>query len=123
AQAQASATVYGESSTYTALPAVGRIVARGQGLFGVGGQPVVLLYGAVAAWRAFIPGMSPGRDVAELNANLRVLGYDAPSGDQFAATTGAAIGAFQAANGMQQTGQLLLGSVVFAPRAVRLATR
>ena len=27
------------------------------------------------AWRAFGPGMSPGRDVAELNANLDALGY------------------------------------------------
>jgi hypothetical protein len=122
AQAQASATVYGQSSTYTSLPAVGQIVSRGRTLFGVGGQPVVLLYGSVAAWRAFIPGMSPGRDVAELNANLRVLGYDAGSGDAFTAATTSAIDAFQAAHGMQQTGQLPLGSVVFESGAVRVTS-
>jgi putative peptidoglycan binding protein len=122
AQAQASATVYGESSTYTDLPAVGQIVARGQALLGVGGEPAVLLYGPVAAWRAFIPGMSPGRDVAELNANLRTLGYDAPSGDAFTGATAAAIDAFQAAHQMQQTGKLLLGSVVFEPGAVRVTS-
>jgi len=122
AQAQASGTVYGESSTYTDLPAVGQIVARGQVLLGVGGEPVVLLYGPVTAWRAFIPGMSPGDDVAELNANLRALGYDAPPGDEFTSATAAAIDAFQAANRMQQTGKLLLGSVVFEPRAVRVTS-
>jgi putative peptidoglycan binding protein len=122
AQAQASATVYGQSSTYTALPAVGKIVSRGQTLYGVGGQPVVLLYGPVAAWRAFIPGMSPGRDVAELNANLRALGYDATAGDQFTSATAAAVDAFQAAHGMQQTGKLLLGSVVFESGALRVTS-
>src|SRR5262249_42071427 len=53
---------------------------------------------------------------------LRVLGYDAPSGDQFTPATGAAIDAFQAANRMQQTGELLLGSVVFEPGAVRVTS-
>jgi multidrug efflux pump subunit AcrA (membrane-fusion protein) len=121
-RAEASATVYGESSTYTELPAVGQIVSRGQTLLGVGGQAVVLFYGPVEAWRAFIPGMSPGRDVAELNANLRALGYDALSGDQFTSTTAAAIDAFQAAHGTQQTGKLLLGSVAFEPGAVRVTS-
>src|SRR5262249_47778960 len=93
-----------------------------EGLFGVGGQPVVLLYGPVAAWRAFISGMSPGRDVAELNANLRALGFDARTGDEFTGATAAAIVAFQAAHRMQQTGQLLLGSVVFEPGAVRVTS-
>ena len=44
---------YGQSSAYTALPAVGKIVRRGQGLYSVSGQPVVLFYGPGAAWRAF----------------------------------------------------------------------
>ncbi|HMG25297.1 MAG TPA: peptidoglycan-binding protein, partial [Acidimicrobiia bacterium] len=122
AQARVSATVYGESSTYTDLPAVGQIVARGQALLAVGGEPVVLLYGTVAAWRAFISGMSPGRDVAELNANLRALGYGAPAGDQFTGATAAAIDAFQAVQRMQQTGELLLGSIVFEPGAVRVTS-
>jgi hypothetical protein len=122
AQAEASATVYGESSTYTDLPAVGQIVSRGQTLLGVGGQPVVLLYGSVEAWRAFIPGMSPGRDVAELNANLHALGYEAPPGDQFTSATAEAIDAFRAAHGMQQTGRLLLGSVAFEPGPVRVTS-
>jgi hypothetical protein len=121
--AQSSGAVYGLSSTYTGLPTVGEIVTRGRGLYTVSGQPVVLLYGRVGAWRAFVPGMSPGRDVAELNANLRALGYGHDlRGDAFTAATGSAIDAFQAAHGVTRTGQLLLGSVVFEPGAVRVTS-
>ncbi len=43
--ARSSAALYGQSSTFTALPSVGQIVARGQSLYEIGGQPVLLLYG------------------------------------------------------------------------------
>jgi multidrug efflux pump subunit AcrA (membrane-fusion protein) len=121
--AQASATVYAQSSTYTELPPVGKIVRRGQTLYEISGQPVVALYGAVAPWRAFTGGMSPGLDVAELNANLRALGYgEGLSGDAFTSATAVAIDAFQAAHGLSQTGELLLGSVVFEPGPVRVTS-
>jgi hypothetical protein len=121
AQDQALGAVYGQSSTYTSLPAVGQIVRRGHSLYAISGQPVILLYGPVAAWRALIPGMTPGKDVTELNANLDALGYGRGlSGDTFTGATGAAIDAFQAAHGLERTGQLLLGSVVFEPGAVRV---
>jgi Putative peptidoglycan binding domain len=121
--AQTSGAVYGQSSTYTALPAAGEIVSRGRSLYTVSDQPVVLLYGRVGAWRAFVPGMSPGRDVAELNANLRALGYGHDlGGDAFTAATESAIDAFQAAHGGSRTGRLLLGSVVFEPGPVRVTT-
>jgi hypothetical protein len=121
ATAQASGAAYGQSSTYTALPAVGRIVKRGQSLYAVAGEPVVLLYGPVAAWRAFMPGMTPGKDVAELNANLEALGYGRGlAGDSFTGATASAIDALQSANGVSPTGRLLLGSVVFEPGAVRV---
>jgi peptidoglycan hydrolase-like protein with peptidoglycan-binding domain len=116
-----SAALYGQDSTYTGLPAVGAIVGRGESLYSVSGQPVFLLFGPVAAWRAFSAGMSPGRDVAELNANLEALGYaKGLSGDTFTTGTAAAIDAFQSAHGVSPTGGLLLGSVVFEPGAVRV---
>jgi hypothetical protein len=122
-QAESSATIYGQSSTYTELPAVGQIARRGQTLFEISGEPVVLLYGPLAPWRAFMAGMSPGKDVAELNANLRALGYDpVPGGDAFTSATASAIDAFQAAHGLTPTGELLLGSVVFEPGPVRVTT-
>ena len=121
--ARSSAALYGQSSTFTALPSVGQIIARGQSLYEIGGQPVLLLYGSVPPTRAFIAGMSPGRDVAELNANLDALGYgQGLAGDEFTAATAAAIRALQSAHGASVTGELLLGSVVFEPGPVRVTS-
>jgi hypothetical protein len=123
AAARSSATFFGTTSTYTMLPAVGRVVRRGEALYAVDGKPGLLLYGSVTAWRAFVAGMSPGRDVAELNANLRALGYgDAPAGDTFSGATRAAVVSMQRAHGLDQTGELLLGSVIFKPGAVRVTS-
>jgi hypothetical protein len=115
-EAQASATAYGQTSVYTMLPPVGRIVRRGRPLYAIGGEPTLLLYGSVVAWRPFEPGMSPGRDVAALNGNLGLRG------DAFTAATAAAVRSFQASHGAAATGTLLLGSVVFEPGAVRVTS-
>jgi peptidoglycan hydrolase-like protein with peptidoglycan-binding domain len=122
ASARSSATFYDATSTYTMLPAVGRYVRRGQALFAVDGKPCVLLYGWVTAWRAFVGGMSPGPDVEELNANLRALGYGGGSGDTFGSATQSAIGSLQRALGLDPTGELLLGAVIFKPGAVRVTS-
>jgi hypothetical protein len=120
---RSSAALYGQSSTFTALPSVGQIIGRGQSLYGIGGQPVLLLYGSVAPTRAFVAGMSSGPDVAELNANLEALGYGRGlTGDEFTAATEAAIRALQSARGASVTGELLLGSVVFESGAVRVTS-
>jgi len=115
-EAQASATTYGQTSVYTMLPRAGRVVRRGQALFAIDGLPTILLYGSATAWRPFQPGMSPGSDVAALNANLGV------PGDAFTAATASAVRSFQTAHGMASTGTLLLGSVVFEPGAVRVTS-
>jgi len=122
AAAESSASVAAQTSVYTALPAVGRIVRRGGGLYAIDGSPTVLLYGAEPASRAFAPGMSPGGDVAELNANLYALGYGRPVGDAFTSATAGAIRALQAARGIPVTGRLLVGSVVFEPGPVRVTS-
>jgi multidrug efflux pump subunit AcrA (membrane-fusion protein) len=121
--ARSSAAFYGQSSTFTTLPSVGQIVRRGQSLYGIGGRPVLLLYGSVAPTRAFVAGISPGSDVAELNANLQALGYgQGLGGDEFTAATAAAIRALQSAHGAPVTGELLLGSVVFESGPVRVTS-
>ncbi len=121
--ARSSAALYGQGSTYTALPSVGHVVARGQSLYEIGSQPVLLLYGSTPATRAFVAGMSPGPDVAELNANLDALGYGPGlAGDEFTSATAAAIRALQSARGASATGELLLGSVVFESGAVRITS-
>jgi peptidoglycan hydrolase-like protein with peptidoglycan-binding domain len=112
--ARSSEEVYGQSSTFTMLPAVGRVVSRGQSLYAIDHQPVVLLYGSVLPSRAFVAGMPAGPEVAELNANLDALGYASGlTGDVFTAATATAIEEFQEAHGIAATGALPLGSVVF----------
>ena len=121
--ARSLAADYGQSSTFTMLPAVGQVITRGHSLFALGGQPTVLLYGSVVPSRAFVAGMSAGGDVAELNANLAALGYASGlSGDTFSSATEAAIRAFQSAQGMTATGELPLGSVVFERGPVRVTS-
>jgi hypothetical protein len=121
--ARSSAALYGQSSSFTALPSVGQIIRRGQSVYEISGQPVLLLYGSVAPTRAFTLGMSAGHDVAELNANLDALGYgQGLAGDEFTTATAAAIRALQSAQGASVTGELLLGSVVFHPGPVRVTS-
>src|SRR5580704_6824628 len=121
--ARSAAALYGQSSTFTKLPSVGQVFTRGQSLYEISGQSVVLLYGSVLPTRAFIAGMSAGSDVGELNANLDTLGYEQGlTGDTFSAGTSAAIRAFQSAHGLSVTGELLLGSVVFEPGPVRVTS-
>jgi hypothetical protein len=117
---EASAATYGQSAVYTMLPKIGQIVRRAEPLYAIGGEPAFLLYGGVPASRAFMPGMSAGADVAELNRNLR--GYGAPSGAAFTAATTLAIERFQSEHHRPATGQLPLGSVVFEPGAVRVTS-
>jgi hypothetical protein len=117
-----AALAHTEQAVYTMLPPAGRIVRRGQPLFAIDGEPTLLLYGSTPVWRSFRAGMSPGVDVAEVNANLRVLGFGAPSGDAFTSATSAAISTLQQAHDLTQTGTLLLGAVVFEPGALRVTT-
>ena len=119
-QGEASAATYGQNAVYTMLPEVGQVVRRGEPLYAIAGEPAFLLYGGVPASRAFVPGMSAGTDVSELNRNLR--GYGAPSGDAFTAATTVAIQRFQSVHHVSATGQLPLGSVVFEPGAVRVTS-
>lgn len=115
-----SANVDGGAAFYTELPAAGDVVSRGQRLYAIDGHAVLLLYGSTPPWRAFGAGMSSGPDVGELNANLRALGYGAPSGNAFASGTAAAVSRLQRAHGLPQTGTLPLGSVVFEPGPLRV---
>jgi hypothetical protein len=109
-------------AVYTMLPSAGRIVRRGQPLFTIDGEQTLLLYGSTPVWRSFQAGMAPGMDVAELNANLRALGLDTPSGDAFTSATSSAISALQQAHGLTRTGTLRLGAVVLEPGTLRVTT-
>jgi hypothetical protein len=119
-----SAVAYEPTSMYTMLPAVGQVVSQGGALFAIANRPVLLLYGSVVPWRAFRAGMAPGSDVAALHKSLTDLGFGGglAGSDAFTAASAAAIRRFQTASGLEQTGELALGAVVFQPGAVRVTT-
>lgn len=103
------------------LPSLGATVRRGQPLFAVSGQPAILLYGALPAWRTFGPGMTPGPDVRQLQRNLAALGFAPGSADgQFGWSTEVAIDRWQQASGMTVTGTIPFGTVAFLPGPVRV---
>ena len=120
ALAQASAQNTG--TTYTALPSVGDVIKEDQSVYSVSNEAVPLLYGSVAAYRAFSVGMSDGADVGELTADLIVLGYGAgltPS-NHYSSATAAGIKRWQNALGLPATGEILLGAAVFEPGPIRV---
>lgn len=120
--ARSTAADYGQGATFTKLPALGQVISRGQSLFALGDRQTMLLYGSLVTSRAFVAGMSPGKDVQALNANLAALGYGAGRGETFSTATQEAIRAFQSGLGLAATGELLLGSVVFEPGPVRVTS-
>jgi hypothetical protein len=124
-----SYTVRGQGGgTLTWLPPAGQVVSQGQVLYQTGnGNPVVLLYGRVPAWRTLDEGVT-GADVTQLNHDLVALG-DASSSeisalgwDYFSWDTKAGVQKLQSALGISSpSGSLALGSVVFEPSALRVS--
>jgi peptidoglycan hydrolase-like protein with peptidoglycan-binding domain len=112
--------------TITWLPPEGGTVKRGDTLYRVDENPVVLLYGDVPAYRRMARGMDDGPDVAQLEANLKELGYadgliDTPD-NRFDAATEAAVKRWEKALGVTQNGVTELGEVVFRPGEQRVGT-
>lgn len=109
------------SGTVTELPAVGDVVRRGQELYGIGGEPVILMYGKVPAYRDLGEGVAEGPDVEQLESNLEALGYDPGTvDDEFTAATAAAVAAWQEDLGLKATGEVELGKVSFLPGPQRV---
>ncbi len=107
--------------TYTALPEAGERVGCGDTLYRVDEHPVLLLCGAVPAYRDLHIG-DEGRDVRQLNRNLRRLGYHhAPAGPGFTWKTRRALKRLQHRRGIEVSGELAADQAVFVPEAVRIA--
>jgi len=110
------------SGTVTALPAVGDLIRRGERLYALAGEPVLLMYGAVPAYRTLAEGVSDGKDVEQLERNLAALGYEPGTVDEeFTSTTAAAVEAWQEDHGLEETGEVELGRVAFLRGAQRVS--
>jgi peptidoglycan hydrolase-like protein with peptidoglycan-binding domain len=109
------------AGTYTELPAAGDKVDCGDVLYRVDDEPVLLLCGAVPAYRDLDSG-DEGRDVRQLNRNLHRLGYDTdPDDDNFTSQTKDALETLQDNRGFDVTGALDIGAAVFLPKPARIA--
>jgi multidrug efflux pump subunit AcrA (membrane-fusion protein) len=109
------------SGTVTGLPAIGEVIRRGRPLYSLAGEPVLLMYGAVPAYRPLAEGVSEGRDVEQLERNLAALGYDPGSVDEdFTAATAAAVAAWEEDLGLEASGEVELGRVAFLPGPQRV---
>jgi hypothetical protein len=95
------------AGVYTRLPAAGDVVRCGEVLYRVADEPVALLCGRTPAYRPLTAGLE-GPDARQLERNLDDLGLSG-------------IAELQEALGVEATGTLELGSVVFAPGPLRIA--
>ena len=104
----------------TRVPAPGDVIARGRAVYRVDDGPVVLMYGDVAAYRALGPG-AVGRDVRQLEGNLRALGYGGFTvDDRYTAATATAVRRWRKSLGLYLSGQVEQGRVQFAPGPIRV---
>ncbi|ACZ83338.1 peptidoglycan-binding protein [Streptosporangium roseum] len=108
------------SGTLTRLPGTGDRITRGKALYKVDDRPVTLLYGSLPAYRTLAQGVE-GPDVRQLERNLKALGYGGFTVDEeYTYATAEAVMRWQEDRGLDETGTVELGHVVFAPHAVRV---
>ncbi len=113
----------GAAGVLTRLPDPGSVITRGHSLYDVDNEPgAFLLYGELPAWRDLTPGISDGEDIRQLERNLRALGYDPGTvDDDWDSDTTQAVEDFQDDRGLDETGTLKRGTIVFRPEATRIA--
>lgn len=116
-----SRTVVTQSmGTVTALAPEGSTRRRGQILYRVDQRPVILLIGRAPAWRRLEEGVE-GRDVLQLERNLKKLGYDTGTVDrEFDSDTEEAVEDWQADLGVDETGAVEPGDILFSREPVRV---
>jgi peptidoglycan hydrolase-like protein with peptidoglycan-binding domain len=112
------------SGTVTALPRPGSIVRRGGVLYRLDTEPIVLMYGSRPAYRDLDEDVADGEDVRKLEENLAALGfYPGVVDESFTSTTSAAVQEWQESLGLEETGAVELGRVVFLPGPRRIGER
>ncbi|WP_111833058.1 peptidoglycan-binding protein [Actinomadura madurae] len=110
----------GASGVVTWAPEPGRTVKRGGTLLKVAGRPVTLMYGGSPMYRVLGNGDS-GRDVRQLEENLKALGYGGMTvDDEFTGATETAVREWQDDRGLDETGRVDGSQVAFLGGAVRV---
>lgn len=111
--------VIGQSQgTITSVVAAGHQLAAGDVIYAVDEAPVVYLPGATPAWRTMDVD-SVGPDVEQLEQALVLMGYDTAGDlsvdDTYTSYTAELVWKWQEDTGLDPTGSVEFGSVVFAP--------
>jgi len=110
------------AGTVTTPPQVGTVLTPGTAVARIDDVPVVALRGALPAWRSFEPEMAEGTDVQQLEQALQDAGFRPGKVDRaFTSSTEAAVKSWQKAIGVEQSGKVALGDVVFLPEDLRVS--
>jgi peptidoglycan hydrolase-like protein with peptidoglycan-binding domain len=111
--------------TVTWTPEAGDVVRTNRPLYEVDGRTVYLLDGAYPAYRMLSAGLT-GKDVRQLERNLRALGFDEDREMRVDRTwdtgTTAAVRSWQRSKGLAETGTIESGRVAFQPGPRRVTT-
>jgi peptidoglycan hydrolase-like protein with peptidoglycan-binding domain len=115
------AVIGNKPGVVTDIVAVGETVEQGDVLYRVNGDPVVVMYGDVPAYRTLLDTSDnmTGDDVLQLEEALVALGYD-PDGlasvdEEFTGYTATMVERWQEDLGVEEDGAVELGDVVFIP--------
>lgn len=108
----------GKNGVLTWLPDDGDILTNGSVIARIDEEPVVVLEGSLPMYRTLRDGVE-GEDVMQLEEALVALGYD-PDGDvtvdeEFTSATENMVERWQEDLGMDETGRVVVGEMIFAP--------
>ncbi|MFT4220884.1 MAG: peptidoglycan-binding protein [Microbacterium sp.] len=108
----------------TALPRAGAVVKTGERVYEADGQPVVLFRGKRPFWRDLSVQSPDGKDVRQLEQNLKRLGFFSGDPDRdYDAMTAEAVRDWQESLGAPRTGEFAAASVVVADApGIRIAS-
>lgn len=110
------------AGTITRLRAEGETVGRGLSLMSIDAKATAwVLYGTIPMYRDLGPGVTDGRDVRQLEANLKALGYDPGTvDDDWSWKTTAAVKELQDDRGLTEDGTLSRGEVAISDGPARV---
>jgi peptidoglycan hydrolase-like protein with peptidoglycan-binding domain len=110
------------AGTITRLRDEGDTVTRGRSLMSIDAKATAwVLYGTIPMYRDLGPGVSDGRDVRQLERNLKALGYDPGTvDDDWTSTTTDAVVDFQADRDLTENGTMTRSEVVISDGPARV---
>ncbi len=115
-----------KTGVVTDVVAAGDTIAQGDVIYRVNGEPVVAMYGDVPAYRTLrdLDDNMTGTDVQQLEEALVALGYDPDSDaavdEEFSAYTATMVERWQEELGVEETGVVGYGDVIFIPEAAEV---